>query len=176
MVLRTACVIILQVLQLAYVRIFLEFWPLKQNIYWMYNPKLPNMQTVLLPTVSNKQEAEFQFRIWNWNTSYIGSWIGLYFWGLQWDWNRNIIRFGVWSNNIWKVWRFCYKLVTRSDVRVTESNSRCMSEGLSFNLCVAPFLNICVPKLTRGQKSETVGGVQSWVRGVTQGWEKIGVD
>ena len=26
-----------------------------------------------------------------------------------------------------------------------------MSEGLGFNLCVAPFLNICVPNLPQGQ-------------------------
>ena len=27
-----------------------------------------------------------------------------------------------------------------------------MSEGLGFNLCVAPFLNICVPNLPQGVK------------------------
>ena len=26
-----------------------------------------------------------------------------------------------------------------------------MSEGLGFNLCVVPFLNICVPNLPQGQ-------------------------
>ena len=26
-----------------------------------------------------------------------------------------------------------------------------MSEGFGFNLCVAPFLNICVPNLPQGQ-------------------------
>ena len=26
-----------------------------------------------------------------------------------------------------------------------------ISEGLGFNLCVAPFLNICVPNLPQGQ-------------------------
>ena len=35
----------------AYVRIFPEFWPLNQYIYSMHNPKLPNIQTVLLSTV-----------------------------------------------------------------------------------------------------------------------------
>ena len=44
-----------------------------------------------------------------------------------------------------------------------------MSEGLGFNLCVVPFLNVCVPNLTRGWKSEMVRGGQSWVRGVAQG-------
>ena len=41
-----------------------------------------------------------------------------------------------------------------------------MSEGLGFNLCVVPFLNICVPNLPKGVKdgecqrwSELVGGV-----------------
>ena len=29
-----------------------------------------------------------------------------------------------------------------------------MLEGLGFNLCVAPFLKVCVPNLTRGQKLE----------------------
>ena len=35
-----------------------------------------------------------------------------------------------------------------------------MSEGLGFNLCVVPFLNICVPNLPQGQGqrlSEVVG-------------------
>ena len=27
-----------------------------------------------------------------------------------------------------------------------------MSEGLGFNLCVAPFLNVCVPNLPQGVK------------------------
>ena len=41
-----------------------------------------------------------------------------------------------------------------------------MSEGLGFNLCVVPFLNVCVPDLPQGVKdreclrwSELVGGV-----------------
>ena len=38
-----------------------------------------------------------------------------------------------------------------------------MSERLGFNLCVVPFLNICVPKLPQGVKD---GGCQSLVRGV----------
>ena len=41
-----------------------------------------------------------------------------------------------------------------------------MSEGLGFNLCVAPFLNICVLNLSQRVKAEDVGGGQSWVRGV----------
>ena len=41
-----------------------------------------------------------------------------------------------------------------------------MSEGLGFNLCVAPFLNICVLNLTRRVGTEDVGGGLSWVRGV----------
>ena len=43
-----------------------------------------------------------------------------------------------------------------------------MSEGLGFNLCVAPFLNICVPNLTKGQKSKMVGSGWSWVRDIIQ--------
>ena len=51
---------------------------------------------------------------------------------------------------------------------MTKSDSRCVSEGLGFNLCVVPFLNVCVSNLTKGQKSEMVGGGQSLVRGVIQ--------
>ena len=35
-----------------------------------------------------------------------------------------------------------------------------VSEGLSFNLCVAPFLNIYVPNLTQGVKS---GECRRWL-------------
>ena len=38
-----------------------------------------------------------------------------------------------------------------------------MSEGLGFNLCVAPFLNICVLNLSRRVGAEDVGGGWSWV-------------
>ena len=41
-----------------------------------------------------------------------------------------------------------------------------MSEGLGFNLCVAPFLNVCVLNLSRRVGMEDVGGGQGWVRGV----------
>ena len=41
-----------------------------------------------------------------------------------------------------------------------------MSEGLGFNLCVAPFLNICVLNLTRRVGVEDVRGGWSWVGGV----------
>ena len=41
-----------------------------------------------------------------------------------------------------------------------------MSEGLGFNLCVAPFLNVCVLNLSRRVGAEDVGGGQSWVRGI----------
>ena len=44
-----------------------------------------------------------------------------------------------------------------------------MSEGLGFNLCVAPFLNVCVPNLPHGEgwsMSEVVRGSWSWVGGV----------
>ena len=40
------------------------------------------------------------------------------------------------------------------------------SEGLGFNLCVAPFLNVCVLDLSQRSGVEDVGGSQSWVRGV----------
>ena len=41
-----------------------------------------------------------------------------------------------------------------------------MSEGLGFNLCVAPFLNICVLNLSQRVGVEVVGGGRSWVGGV----------
>ena len=40
------------------------------------------------------------------------------------------------------------------------------SEGLGFNLCVAPFLNVCVLNLTWRVRAEDVGGGRSWVGGV----------
>ena len=55
-----------------------------------------------------------------------------------------------------------------SKIGVTKSDSRWVSEGLGFDLCVAPFPNVCVPNLTRGWKSEVVGVGWSWVRGVAQ--------
>ena len=41
-----------------------------------------------------------------------------------------------------------------------------MLEGLGFNLCVAPFLNVCVLNLSQRVRAEVVGGGRSWVRGV----------
>ena len=41
-----------------------------------------------------------------------------------------------------------------------------MSEGLGFNLCVAPFLNVCVLNLSWRVGAEDVRGGQSWVGGV----------
>ena len=41
-----------------------------------------------------------------------------------------------------------------------------MSEGLGFNLCVAPFLNVCVLNLSWRVGVEEVGGGRSWVGGV----------
>ena len=41
-----------------------------------------------------------------------------------------------------------------------------MSEGLGFNLCVAPFLNVCVLNLSWRVGAEDVGGGWSWVGGV----------
>ena len=41
-----------------------------------------------------------------------------------------------------------------------------MSEGLGFNLCVAPFLNICVLDLSQRVRAEDVRGGRSWVGGV----------
>ena len=41
-----------------------------------------------------------------------------------------------------------------------------MLEGLGFNLCVAPFLNVCVLNLSWRVGVEDVGGGWSWVGGV----------
>ena len=41
-----------------------------------------------------------------------------------------------------------------------------MLEGLSFNLCVAPLLNVCVLNLSWRVRAEDVGGGRSWVGGV----------
>ena len=41
-----------------------------------------------------------------------------------------------------------------------------MSEGLGFNLCVVPFLNVCVLNLSWRVRAEDVRGGRSWVRGV----------
>ena len=41
-----------------------------------------------------------------------------------------------------------------------------MVVGLGFNLCVVPFLNICVLDLPQRSGAENVGGSWSWVGGV----------
>ena len=41
-----------------------------------------------------------------------------------------------------------------------------MSEVLGFNLCVAPFLNVCVLNLSLRVRAEDVIGGWSWVGGV----------
>ena len=41
-----------------------------------------------------------------------------------------------------------------------------MSEGVGFNLCVVPFLNICVLNLSWRVGAEDVRGGWSWVGGV----------
>ena len=41
-----------------------------------------------------------------------------------------------------------------------------MLEGLGFNLCVAPFLNVCVLNLSWRVRAEDVGVGWSWVGGV----------
>ena len=38
-----------------------------------------------------------------------------------------------------------------------------MLEGLGFNLCVAPFINVCVCNLSQRVRVEDVMGGQSWV-------------
>ena len=50
-----------------------------------------------------------------------------------------------------------------------------MSEGLGFNLCVAPFLNVCVLNLSRRVGAEDVGGGRSWVGDVVLVWGRRGL-
>ena len=53
-----------------------------------------------------------------------------------------------------------------------------MLEGLGFNLCVAPFLNICVLNLSQRVGAEDIRGGQRWVGGVVlesdRGGTKVG--
>ena len=49
-----------------------------------------------------------------------------------------------------------------------------MLEGLGFNLCVAPFLNVCVLNLSWRVRVEVVGGGWSWVGGVVLGSDRKG--
>ena len=46
---------------------------------------------------------------------------------------------------------YCYGLGYQRPTMELLSLMAVMSEGLGFNLCVAPFLNICVPNLPQGQ-------------------------
>ena len=48
-----------------------------------------------------------------------------------------------------------------------------MSEGLGFNLCVVPFLNVCVLKLSQKVRAEDVGG--GWRCHTRVGWEETKV-
>ena len=50
-----------------------------------------------------------------------------------------------------------------------------MSEGLGFNLCVAPFLNVCVLNLSQRVGAEDVGGGRSWVGGVVLELDRRGL-
>ena len=50
-----------------------------------------------------------------------------------------------------------------------------MLEGLGFNLCVAPFLNVCVLNLSWRVRAEVVRGGWSWVRGVVLELDRRGL-
>ena len=50
-----------------------------------------------------------------------------------------------------------------------------MSEGLGFNLCVAPFLNVCVLNLSQRVRAEVVGGGWSRVGGVVLELDRRGL-
>ena len=72
------------------------------------------------------------------------------------------------ASELWTSWNI--DLLLHGDLRgpTTEllSPMMVMSEGLGFNLCVAPFLNVCVLNLSWRVGAEDVGGGQSWVGGV----------
>ena len=57
----------------------------------------------------------------------------------------------------------CYGVMYQRSMMELLSSMVVMSEGLGFNLCVVPFLNIRVPNLPQGVKD---GGGWNWVRGV----------
>ena len=46
---------------------------------------------------------------------------------------------------------YCYRLGYQRPTMELLSLMVVMSEGLGFNLCVVPFLNVCVPDLPQGQ-------------------------
>ena len=46
--------------------------------------------------------------------------------------------------------KFCYGVIYRGPMTELLSQMAVMSEGLGFNLCVAPFLIVCVPNLPQG--------------------------
>ena len=48
---------------------------------------------------------------------------------------------------------YCYMVIYRGLMLELLSLMAVMSEGLGFNLCVAPFLNICVLNLPQGVES-----------------------
>ena len=57
----------------------------------------------------------------------------------------------------------CYKLGCQRLTLELLSPMVMMLEGLGFNLCVAPFLNICVLNLSRRFGAEDVRAGWSWV-------------
>ena len=61
---------------------------------------------------------------------------------------------------------YCYGGDLRGPTTELLSPMAVMLEGLGFNLCVVPFLNVCVLNLTWRVGAEDVGGGWSWVRGV----------
>ena len=61
---------------------------------------------------------------------------------------------------------YCYAVIYRGPMMELLSPMAVMLEGLGFNLCVAPFLNICVLNLPQRVRAENVKGGQSWVRGI----------
>ena len=54
---------------------------------------------------------------------------------------------------------FCYVVICQRLMTELLSPMAVISEGLGFNLCVTPFLNICVPNLPQGVKD---GGGRRW--------------
>ena len=57
-----------------------------------------------------------------------------------------------WDGSNWVTWKTCYVVIFQRPMTELLGLMVVMLEGLGFNLCVAPFLNVCVPNLPQGVK------------------------
>ena len=63
----------------------------------------------------------------------------------------------------------CYRLSYWRPLMELLSPMTVMLEGLGFNLCAVPFLNVCVPNLPQGRGQRLVRSCWSWVGDATLG-------